>query len=226
MNPSTTKSSRPIIRVLIVDDHPAVREALTIRIGAEPDLEVCGEAADLDEALQVAAVAKPDLAVIDIALKTSSGIDLIKRLKARNEAIQIIVWSMYGEELYADRALRAGAVGYLTKEKGTFQIVDAIREVSAGNMYLSASLTKKLLKRTVGRTDDHSGRPILDALSDREIQVFRLIGQGRKTQEIAEQLHLSVNTVETYRDRIRAKLDLGDGLELSRCAWQWFLDNG
>src|ERR1700677_4769118 len=120
MNKNTTNSN-PTFKVLIVDDHPAVREALAIRIGSELDLEVCGEADDLGEALQVAAAAKPDLAVIDIALKTSSGIELIKRLKARDATIRIIVWSMYGEELYAERALRAGAVGYLTKEKGTAQ---------------------------------------------------------------------------------------------------------
>jgi DNA-binding NarL/FixJ family response regulator len=225
MNKRTTDPSSPAVKVLIVDDHPAVREALAIRIGSEPDLEVCGEADDLGPALQVAAATHPDLAVIDIALKTGSGIDLIKRLKAHHGQIRSIVWSMYSEELYAERALRAGAMAYLTKEKGTGQIIEAIRDVLAGNVYLSAGLTMKLLKRTVGRPLKDPGRPAMDALSDRELEVFRLIGQGLKTQEIALQLHLSVNTVETYRDRIRAKLHLSDGLELTRCALQCFLEN-
>jgi DNA-binding NarL/FixJ family response regulator len=225
MSKNTTSSGSAAVKVLIVDDHPAVREALAIRISSEPDLEVCGEADDLGDALQVAAATNPDLAVIDIALKTSSGIELIKRLKARSEKIRMIVWSMYGEELYAERALRAGAVGYLTKEKGTSQIIDAIRDVLAGNVYLSAGMTMKLLKRTVGQSPEDSSQSGIDALSDRELEVFRLIGQGLKTQEIALQLHLSVNTVETYRDRIRAKLHLRDGLELTRCALRWALEN-
>jgi DNA-binding NarL/FixJ family response regulator len=226
MKKSSPDLAEPAVKVLIVDDHPAVREALSIRIRSEPDLEVCGEADDLEAALQVAAAAKPDLAVIDIALRTGSGIDLIKRLRTHDDQIRMIVWSMYSEELFAERALRAGAMGYLTKEKGTAQIIEAIRDVLAGNVYLSAGLTTKLLKRTVGQPVECAGRFTMDALSDRELEVFRLIGRGIKTHEIALQLHLSVNTVETYRDRIRAKLDLTDGLELARCAMQWFLDNG
>ena len=225
MNKNTTNSN-PTFKVLIVDDHPAVREALAIRIGSELDLEVCGEADDLGEALQVAAATRPDLAVIDIALKTSSGIDLIKRLKVHYAKLRMIVWSMYSEELYAERALRAGAVGYLTKAKGTGQIIDAIRDVLAGNVYLSEGLTTKLLKHSLGQPPGESGRSAMDTLSDRELEVFRLIGQRMKTQEIALQLHLSVNTVETYRDRIRAKLNLSDGLELTCFALQWFLENG
>jgi DNA-binding NarL/FixJ family response regulator len=226
MNVSTINTTKPAAKVLIVDDHPAVREALAIRISSEIDLDVCGEADDLDEALQLAAAAKPDLAVIDISLKTESGIDLIKRLRAHDDKIRMIVWSMYSEELFAERALRAGAMGYLTKEKGTGQIIEAIRRVLEGNVYLSEGLTKKLLKRTVGKPVEDASGCAFDALSDRELDVFRLIGQGLKTNGIALQLHLSVNTVETYRDRIRAKLNLTDGLELTRCAMQWFLENG
>jgi len=225
MNTRTTNTNKPTAKVMIVDDHPAVREALAIRIGSEIDLDVCGEADDLEEALQIAASTQPDVAILDISLKTGSGIDLIKRLRAHDDKIRMIVWSMYSEELFAERALRAGAMGYLTKEKGTGQIIEAIREVLAGNVYLSEALTKKLLKRTVGQPLKDSGRGDIDALSDRELDVFRLIGQGLKTQEIALQLHLSVNTVETYRDRIRAKLNLSDGLELTRCAMQWFLES-
>jgi DNA-binding NarL/FixJ family response regulator len=226
MAKSKIKASKPAARVLIVDDHPAVREALTIRIAAQPDLEVCGEAADANEALRLAAATDPDVAVIDIALKTGNGIDLIKRLKARNDKFRAIVWSIYREDLYAERALRAGAMGYINKEQATGKIIEAIRQVLAGKVYLSEAMTEKLLKRVVGRAGQDSGRPPIDTLSDRESEVFRQIGQGLKTQEIAAQLHLSIRTVETYRDRIREKLDLKDGSELARCALQWLLENG
>jgi DNA-binding NarL/FixJ family response regulator len=223
---SKLELTKPIARVLIVDDHPAVREALAIRIASQPDLAVCGEAADMAEALQVAVATDPDVAVIDISLKSGSGIDLIKRLKARNARVRMVVWSMYSEELYAERALRAGAMGYLTKEQATGQIVDAIRQVLAGKMYLSPAMTESLLKRAVGAPDAGASPSPIETLSDRELEVFRLIGQGSKTQEIAEQLHLSIKTVETYRDRIRQKLDLSDGMELTRAALAWVLENG
>lgn len=216
----------PVIKVLIVDDHPAVREALAIRIATQPDLEVCGEAADLSEALKLAAATDPDVAIIDIALKTSSGIELIKRLKHRSAKIRMIVWSMYSESLYAERALRAGAVGYLTKEQATSRIIDAIRDVLAGNLFLSSAIATRLLKHAVGQDQQDIGYSPLDVLSDRELEVFRLIGQGLKTREIAGQMHLSVNTVETYRDRIREKLHLTDGTALARSALQWVLENG
>jgi DNA-binding NarL/FixJ family response regulator len=213
-------------RILIVDDHPAIREALAIRLSTQPDLEVCGEAADVGEALRLAEASAPDVAIVDIALKTGNGIDLIKRLKARHENLRAIVWSMYSEDLYAERALRAGAMGYINKEQATSEILDAIRLVLDGKMYLSPSMTERLLKRSIGQAGANPSGPPLDNLSDRELDVFRLIGQGRKTQEIADLLHLSVKTVETYRDRIRQKLDLADGAELVRCALQWTLENG
>jgi DNA-binding NarL/FixJ family response regulator len=226
MSRSKIKASKPAAKVLIVDDHPAVREALAIRIAAQPDLEVCGEAADASEALRLAAATDPDAAVIDIGLKEGNGIDLIKRLKARNRKLRAIIWSMYSEDLYAERALRAGAMGYINKEQATSKIIEAIRQVLLGKVYLSAAMTEKLLMRTVGPAGQDAGCSPTDTLSDRELDVFRLIGQGRKTQEIAAQLHLSVKTVETYRDRIRKKLDLNDGTELARCAIQWVLEKG
>jgi DNA-binding NarL/FixJ family response regulator len=220
------EASTPAAKVLIVDDHPAIREALALRISAQPDLTVCGEAADLGEAVRLAAATAADVAIIDIALKTGSGIDLIQRLRAQRAHLRVIVWSMYSEDLYAERALRAGAMGYINKEQATAEILDAIRQVLDGKVYLSAAMTAKLLHRTVGRAGPDSGRSPLESLSDRELDVFRLIGQGRKTLEIAEHLHLSVKTVETYRDRIRQKLDLRDGAALARCALQWTLENG
>jgi DNA-binding NarL/FixJ family response regulator len=213
-------------RVLIVDDHPAVREALALRIGRQSDLAVCGEAADSSEALRQVAETKPDVAVVDISLKTGNGIELVKRIKDRNPQVRILVWSMHSESLYAERALRNGALGYITKDQATDQIVEAIRRVLAGKVWLSEVMAERMLQRAVGAGHHELMRSPLDALADRELEVFRLIGQGVKTVEIAERLHLSVKTVETYRDRIRQKLDLDSGTKLARYATQWVLENG
>ena len=189
-------------RILLVDDHPAVREALAARIGRQPDLEVCGEAADMSEALRLITDTQPDLAVIDISLKTASGIDLIKRIKDRKDSVRMLVWSMHSEALYAERALGAGALGYVNKDQATDKIIEAIRRVLKGKVYVSDALAEKMLQRAVGGGRGEVTRSPLDALADRELEVFRLIGQGVKTAKIAERLHLSVKTVETYRDRI------------------------
>jgi DNA-binding NarL/FixJ family response regulator len=220
------KKPKQCNRVLIVDDHPAVREALAVRIGRQPDMEVCGEAADMSEALRLIADARPDVAVVDITLKTSNGIDLIKRIKDRNDHVRILVWSVHSESLYAERALRAGALGYVNKDQATDKIVEAIRRVLAGKVYLSETMTERMLQRSVGGGRQEVKRSPLDVLADRELEVFRLIGEGVKTAEIAERLHLSVKTVETYRDRIRQKLDLSDGTKLTHYATQWVLENG
>jgi DNA-binding NarL/FixJ family response regulator len=213
-------------RVLIVDDHPAVREALALRIGRQPDLEVCGEAADMSEALRLITETQPDVAVVDISLKTGSGIDLIKRIKDRNDHVRLLVWSMHSESLYAERTLRAGALGYINKDQATDRIVEAIRHVLAGKVWLSEAMAERLLQRAVGEGRPEVMRSPLDALADRELEVFRLIGEGVRTTEIAERLNLSVKTVETYRDRIRQKLDLSDGTKLAHYATQWVLENG
>jgi DNA-binding NarL/FixJ family response regulator len=212
-------------RVLIVDDHPAVREALGIRIGQTPDLEVCGQAADVGDALRLVDELKPDIAIVDISLKTGDGIDLIKRVRKRNENVRTLVWSMYGEDLYAERALRAGADGYITKEHATGDIVGAIRDVLAGKLYLSQATGEKLLQRVVGRRRKAGQQQTIDTLSDRELEVLRLIGQGVKTDQIAAQLHLSVRTVWTYRDRIRDKLNLSDAVDVVRYATRWVMEN-
>jgi DNA-binding NarL/FixJ family response regulator len=218
------KNKRPS-RVLIVDDHPAVREALALRIGMQCDLEVCGEAADIAEAVRLVGESRPDVAVLDISLKTGNGLDLIKRISDRADTIRILVWSTHSEALYAERCLRAGALGYVNKDQATDKIVDAIRRVLEGKVYLSDEMAEKMLHRAVGDGKDVTRSP-LDALADRELEVFRLIGGGVKTAEIAERLHLSVKTVETYRDRIRKKLDLSDGTKLAHYATQWALENG
>jgi DNA-binding NarL/FixJ family response regulator len=221
---SNTQTARRS-RVLIVDDHPPVREALATRIARQPDLEVCGEAADVGEALRLLADVRPDVAVVDITLKSGDGIDLIKRIKDRDDHVRILVWSMHPESLYAERALRAGALGYVNKDQATGTIVEAIRRVRDGKVWLSEAMAERLLRRAVGGgRGGRAGSPV-DALADRELEVFRLIGQGVKTAEIAERLHLSVKTVETYRDRIRQKLDLADGTRLTHYATQWVLEN-
>jgi DNA-binding NarL/FixJ family response regulator len=203
-------------RVLIVDDHPAVRETLALRIGLQPDLQVCGEAADTSKALRLVAETRPDAAVVDISLKTGDGLDLIKRIKDRDGCVRMLVWSMHSESLYAEHALRAGALGYINKDQATDKIVEAIRRVLAGKVWLSEAMAQRMLQRAVGRDRQEVTLSPLDALTDRELEVFRLIGQGVKTADIAERLHLSVKTVETYRDRIRQKLDIHDGAKLAQ----------
>ncbi|HLN27424.1 MAG TPA: response regulator transcription factor [Gemmataceae bacterium] len=218
--------SKKRARILIVDDHPAVREALALRIGRQSDLEVCGEAADMSDALRMVADTQPDVAIIDISLKTGSGIDLIKRIKDRNYSVRMLVWSMHSESLYAERVLRAGALGYINKDQATDKIIEAIRRVLDGKVYLSDAMAEKMLHRAVGGSREEVVHAPLDVLADRELEVFRLIGQGVKTADIAERLHLSIKTVETYRDRIRQKLDLSNGTELAHYATQWVLENG
>jgi DNA-binding NarL/FixJ family response regulator len=213
-------------RVVIVDDHPAVRQALALRIGRQADLEVCGEAADMSEALRLIADTSPDVAVVDISLKTDNGIDLIKQIKDRSDHIRILVWSMHGESLYAERALHAGALGYITKDQATDRIVEAIRRVLAGKVWLSEAMAERMLQKIVGTARDGVARSPLQALADGELEVFRLIGQGVKTAEIAERLHLSVKTVKISSDRIRQKLSLADGAKLADYAAQWLRENG
>jgi DNA-binding NarL/FixJ family response regulator len=213
-------------KILIVDDHPAVREALALRIGRQRDLEVCGEAADINEALRLVAATEPDVAVVDISLKTGSGLDLIKRIKDGDDRVVILVWSMHSESLYAERALRAGALGYISKDQATDQIVEAIRRVLQGKVWLSEAMAERLLQRAVGVGGQEITRAPVEVLANRELEVFLLIGQRVKTADIAAQLHLSVKTVETYRDRIRQKLHLSDGTELVHYATQWVLENG
>lgn len=212
------------VRVLVVDDHPAVREAIAMRLKQAKDLIVCGEASDEGEALNLLEKEKPDIAIVDISLRKGSGIDLIKRARAKGAQSAFLVWSMFDEEIYAERALRAGAMGYINKQESTDRILDAIRQIVAGNVYLSEKMKNKLLRSNVSGIGA-SNRSPLETLSDRELEVLGLIGNGRKTADIARELHLSVKTVETYRDRLRHKLLLNDGAELARYAVQWVLES-
>ena len=208
-------------RVLIVDDHPLVREGLTARISAQPDMEVCGEAADVDEALALLHTVNPALMIVDLALKSSHGVDLIKKVRREGAQTKMLVVSAYDESLFAERALRAGADGYINKQEAQEKVIDAIRVLLRGERYLSAEMTQRLLGQALSGKPDRHG---VANLSDRELEIFRLIGLGKSTRSIAQQLHLSVHTIETHRENIRAKLDLRNAAELMQRAVQWVLE--
>lgn len=210
-------------RVLIVDDHPIVREGLRALISQQPDLEVCGEAEGATDAMEKLRSTEPDIAVIDISLKDGDGLELIRQIRQSESPVRILVSSMHDEGLYARRSLRAGALGYVSKENAARQIVDAIRRVLEGKIYLSEKLSDQLLTQLLRLENDPDYRSV-ESLSDRELEVFRCIGQGQTTREIAARLTLSVKTVETYRQRIREKLALRNGAELARRASQWVLE--
>ncbi len=223
MTAQQTSSSNKVARILIVDDHPIVRRGLAQLISQEPDLEVCGEAADIADAVEEVRAKSPDLAVIDISLKSGSGIELIKQIKSMNSAVKLLVSSMYDESLYAERALRAGAMGYINKEQALDNIIDAIRQVLRGRVYLSRDMTNQMLQRSV--RGEQVDRPLIDALSSRELEVFELIGRGLSTSQIAHRLHRSVKTIETHRENIKVKLNLSSGSQLTCRAVQWVLEN-
>ena len=225
MTPYETEKVRTPARVLIVDDHPATREGLAFRIASQKDLQVAGQTSDVEDTLQLVAETKPDVAVIDICLKTGDGIDLIKRIKARGDPVRMLAWSMHDESLYAERALRAGALGYIDKSQSTETVIDAIRCVLDGKLYLSGKVAQHLLRHSF------DGNPRLDqspvsTLSDRELEVFRSIGQGFNTQEVARRMNVTAKTVDTYRSRIKDKLNLNSGTELMRSAVHWVLQSG
>lgn len=209
-------------QVLIVDDHPVVREGLAARIARESDLEFGGEAADPAMALKLVASIGPDVVVVDISLKSGSGIDLIKRIREQYPTVRMLAWSIHTDSLYAERALRAGAMGFINKEHATDNIIDAIRQVLAGKIYLSGQMAERILHRAVNGS---SKGPSVESLSDRELEAFQLIGQGLDTHQAAERMHCSPKTVETYRARIKEKLNLESGHKLMQTAVQWVIES-
>ncbi len=213
------KVAKRTARVVIVDDHPALCEGLGHRISAQGDLEVCGHAADVDEALAKIRQVQPDVAIVDIALKDSDGLELIKALKSLHKQVRALVHSMYEESLYADRCLHAGAMGYVNKEADPDEVIKAIREILAGRVYLSPTMTSTILGRTVSGVEPQSD-PI-DTLTDRQLEIFRLIGEGLTAHQIADRLHISVHTVETHRENIKRKLNIDTASELTRRAVLW-----
>jgi DNA-binding NarL/FixJ family response regulator len=210
----------PRTRLFLVDDHPLVREWLATLLRQQPDFEVCGQAEDARHAFATMQADPPDVAIVDLSLKTSSGLDLIKELSDRLPETQVIVLSMHEEIFYAERAMRAGARGYVTKRESTHRIVEAIHEVQAGRLYANAELLAKLAERIVGRNQTNQAGSV-ETLSDRELEVFRRLGEGQANRLIAEELHLSIKTVQAYCARIKDKLGLANAAELVREAIRW-----
>jgi DNA-binding NarL/FixJ family response regulator len=218
-----TKHRSPV-KILIVDDHPSVREGLALRISLHADLAVCGEAETEDQAIALVKQIGPDLVLVDISLKSGHGIELIKRIRSLDPAIKILVISGFQESLYAERALRAGALGYLNKQESNEKMIDAIRTVHAGERFLSPEMSRRLVSQALG-TSDATKTPI-ENLTDRELEIFRMIGEGSRTSAIANRLFLSTHTIDTHRENIKRKLAVSTAAELSRAAVQWLLENG
>jgi DNA-binding NarL/FixJ family response regulator len=217
-----SSESKPQIRILVVDDHPIVRLGIRRMIGPHPDLEICGEADSVETALQLAARLKPDLALVDLSLAEGTALGLIRGLRERAAGLQVLVLSMHDEALFAERALRAGARGYIMKHAAIEGLITAVRQVASGQIYVSEKMTQRLLEK-LGEITEPQRAPIgqLANLSNRELEVFNLIGQGKSTAAIAAQLELSVKTVETYRSNIKTKLNLQDANDLVRLATSW-----
>ena len=208
------------VRIVIVDDHPIVRQGLADLINHEDEFEVCGHAEGAREAMEQIRNLNPDLVTIDITLKDTGGLELIKDVKSQHPKLPILVISMHDEKLYGERVLRAGAKGYIMKHEATENVIDAIRKVFSGQVYVSNNMAEQMVRSFVsGGT--RSQASAMNSLSDRELEVFRLIGQGYGTRRIAEMLHLSVKTIETYRAHIKHKLSLDDAAQLLQYAVQW-----
>ena len=207
-------------RIFIVDDHPVLREGLSLRINRQVDLTVCGEADNPGQALKAIGTSKPDLALVDLSLKDGSGLDLIKNLKQRHPKLLTLVLSMHEEDLYAERALRAGARGYIMKHEATENVIVAIRRVLSGKVYLSEKISSRLLDVAfAGKLDPKA--PLINQLTDRELEVFELLGEGLGSREISLHLHLSIKTIEAYREHIKEKLRLKNSRELIHQAILW-----
>jgi DNA-binding NarL/FixJ family response regulator len=205
-------------RVVLVEDHPMFREQLAQLINKEVSMTVCGEADNIHNALRLIESEKPDIAIVDLTLKGPSGLELIKNLKAKEINVPVLVLSMHDEMLYAERVLKAGARGYITKNEVSIEVMAAIRAVLDGEIYLPARIASRILESVaIGR----KGEKGVSQLTDRELEVFELIGRGRSTREISNQLHLGVSTVDTYRARIKTKLHLENASQLSHEAIRW-----
>lgn len=212
-------------RILIVDDHPMMREGLSQLIAGDASLELCGEAANAAAALDAVTRLSPDLLLADISLPDKNGLELIKDVLAVQPGLKILVISMHDEAFYAERVLRAGARGYIMKHEGGQRIGAAIRQVLEDRVYVSEAISAKILNHFSGRKAD-AGKNLVEGLSDREFEVFQLIGEGKSTRDIAEQLHLSVKTVEVHRLNIKNKLGLKTSAELIRAAVRWVETQG
>lgn len=211
-----------LYRVMLVDDHPIVREGLKVHITAQPDLEICAETGSIRSAQQLVRNHQPDIVIVDLYLEDGNGLELIRRLRYQYPELKILVCSMSDESLFAERAVNAGANGYINKQEVAEHVVAAIRQILAGKVYFSPTMVQHVISGFANRVPVNQS-PI-DALSDRELEVFTLIGKGEATSQIAAQLHLSVKTIETHRDKIKRKLGLSSGNQLVRHAVQWDLE--
>jgi DNA-binding NarL/FixJ family response regulator len=208
-------------RILIVDDHPLFRHGIADLINAEPDLEICGEADSAPAALEGIRQHAPDLVTVDISLRGANGIELLKSIKAEHARLPLLVLSMHDESLYALRALRAGARGYIMKQEALDRVMSAIRQVLRGDLYVSPSMSGRMIEEFVQGSNGSAGASIADKLTDRELEILQLIGQGHGVQQIARELNLSAKTVETHRAHIKEKLNFQTARELARFAVQW-----
>lgn len=218
--PSSTGGSQPLgktYRLLLVDDHPVVREGLGARLNAEPDLEVVGLAADAHQAMEMIEQQKPDLVITDLSLGGKPGLELVKDLEKAHPSLPVLVLSIHDESLWAERVLRAGAEGYIMKSQATQKVVDAVRQILSGGIWISERMNAVLLSRVARNRRPALGSP-LESLTDRELEVYQMIGHGLPVREIAAKLHLSVKTVEVHREHIKEKLGLRTGMELIRHA--------
>jgi DNA-binding NarL/FixJ family response regulator len=218
--PTQLPGSRAKAGVLLVDDHPIVRDGLSQLINCEPDLMVCGEAESAEEAVRATAKLHPDLVIVDITLEGANGIELIKNLRAFDPALRIFVLTMHDESHYAERALRAGANGYMMKREVRGRIIEAIRTVLAGEDYVSERMQKSLVHQYLYGTTGKEPSPIA-RLSDRELEVLNLLGKGQSTRDIAKRLHLSQKTVDSHRTHLKEKLNLKTGSDLIHFAFEW-----
>jgi DNA-binding NarL/FixJ family response regulator len=207
-------------RILLVDDHPIVRQGLALLIDREPDLSVCGEAEGAHSAFHAIATLLPDLVVLDISLSGPDGLDVLKEIRVKTANLPVLILSMHDESIYAERAMRAGANGYIMKQEATEKVLVAIRRILQGEVYLSDRLTSTMLQQYVRGAAPAKSSPLLN-LTDRELEVFRLIGEGHPTRRIADELHLSVKTIESYQAHIKEKLALRNARELVQHAIEW-----
>lgn len=210
-------------KIMIVDDHPFLRRGLTEFIEDEPDMQICGQAAGITDAIKLLMQTRPDVLIVDLSLKDGSGFELIKQVRALDKAIRMLVLSMHDETMYAERSLRAGALGYITKEEASDKVVEGIRQVMRGEVYLSDRMAGRMLNDLAAGRPRRTKSP-LESLSDRELEVFELIGHAQSTKQIAKRLHLSVKTIESHRESIKRKFKLEGNLELIRCAMHWVFE--
>lgn len=208
-------------RVFIVDDHAMFRDGLRRLIDLEPDLTVCGDARDAESGLRGIGETSPDLVIVDISLDSTSGIDLIKGIKREREDLPVLVVSMHSESLYGDRALRAGAMGYVMKSEPATTVIAAIRKVLSGNVHISEKMATLMVSKLVKGGQDQIPSP-LEALSDRELEVFRMLGQGKGTREIAQEMNVALPTISSFKNRIKEKLNFKNSTEMILYAMQWF----